>query len=158
MPCAERAGMSGSPRSPSTSWRSLAVKQGDLARADALFRENLMLARRSASAASSPVRSPESHGFSPDEATPRRQLVICGAVDTMLDVTGMNLTPTGQISYDHALATARHDLDEATFNAAREAGRAMRPDAILAEVNREPTVGARPGEDQRTVPTGYASV
>ena len=65
---------------------------------------------------------------------------------------GINLSPTSQADYDRALATARHGLDEATFTSAREAGRAMRPDAILAEVNRESTVGAGTGEGQRTAP------
>jgi DNA-binding CsgD family transcriptional regulator len=71
----------------------------------------------------------------------------------MLDVAGMNLTPTSQVSYDHALATARHHLDKATFTAARETGRAMRADVILDEVNRETTVSARTGDGQHAVPS-----
>ena len=72
-------------------------------------------------------------------------------MEAWLDATGVNLTRTGRIGYDRALALARNGLDEATFTAARETGRAMRPEAILAEVNRESTPGAGIAEGQRAV-------
>jgi DNA-binding NarL/FixJ family response regulator len=70
----------------------------------------------------------------------------------MLNATGINLTPTSQVSYDQVLTTTRHQLDDATFTAARQAGRVIQPDAILAEVNCETVGSARTGEGQRTVP------
>jgi predicted ATPase/DNA-binding CsgD family transcriptional regulator len=130
----------------------LAAARADFAGANALYRESLTLTwamgerRFSASALG---------GFAwtlaaRDEL--ERGCRLCGAVDALLDVTGVNLTRTGKIGYDHALALAREGMDETTFIAAREAGRAMRPDAILAEVNRQTDGGARIG-GQRTVPT-----
>jgi len=131
---------------------TLAVKRRDFARADALFRENLTLAeaideRRLLPSALAGVAWVLA-GRGDHEQAAR----ICGAVESMLDVTGINLTPTSQVNYDHALATARHELDEATFTAAWEAGRALRPDAILAEVNRETRVSSSTGEAQATAP------
>jgi predicted ATPase/DNA-binding CsgD family transcriptional regulator len=128
---------------------NLAAEQGDLARASELFRESLTLtsAMRERRIFASALA-----GFAWTVAArgdPERGCRLCGAVDAVLDVTGVNLTRAGQIGYRHALAMARNRLDEATFTAAREAGRAMLPDAIMAEVSREATVATRSGEHQR---------
>ena len=125
---------------------SLAVKRRDLERADALYLENLML-----------TRAIGEHRFLPGalagvarvlaaRGSPEGAARICGAVEAMLDVAGINLSPTGQGDYDHAIAIARAELNEAVFIAARDAGRATRLDEILAEVNREPFVGGESSE------------
>jgi DNA-binding CsgD family transcriptional regulator len=49
---------------------------------------------------------------------------------------------------------ARKGMDAANFAVAREAGRALPPEAIVAEVNREPTVVTEAGEGQRAVLPG----
>jgi DNA-binding CsgD family transcriptional regulator len=56
----------------------------------------------------------------------------------LLQVGGVNLPPFGQTSYERALAAARAGLDDAAFTAARAAGRALPPEAVLAEVERGP--------------------
>jgi DNA-binding CsgD family transcriptional regulator len=63
----------------------------------------------------------------------------------LLEVTGVNLTRTGRIGHERALTLARDGLDEATFIAARETGRAMRTEEIKAELDREPEVDAATG-------------
>jgi non-specific serine/threonine protein kinase len=131
---------------------SLAMKRRDYARADALFRENLMLAQELGERRFLPSALAGVAELLAARGDHEKAAHICGAVESMRDVTGMNLTPTSQVNYNHALATVRHELDEAAFTAAWEAGRAMRPEAILAEVNRETTAGAGTGEGQRTVP------
>ena len=68
---------------------------------------------------------------------------LCGVVDTLLQVGGVNLPPFGQTSYERALAAARAGLGDAAFTAARAAGRALPPEAILAEAERGPE---RPAE------------
>jgi DNA-binding CsgD family transcriptional regulator len=63
---------------------------------------------------------------------------LCGVVDALLQVGGVNLPPFGQTSYERALAVAWDGLDDAAFAAARAAGRALPPEAILAEAERGP--------------------
>jgi predicted ATPase/DNA-binding CsgD family transcriptional regulator len=131
---------------------SLAMKRRDYARADALFRENLMLAQELGERRFLPSALAGVAELLAAQGDPEKAAHICGAVESMLEVTGMNLTPTSQVNYNHALASVRHELDEATFSAAWDVGRAMRPDAILAEVSRVTTVSARTSEGQRMVP------
>jgi ATP/maltotriose-dependent transcriptional regulator MalT len=131
---------------------SLAMKRRDYARADALFRENLMLAQELGERRFLPSALAGVAELLAAQGDPEKAAHICGAVESMLEVTGMNLTPTSQVNYNHALASVRHELDEATFSAAWNVGRAMRPDAILAEVSRVTTVSARTSEGQRMVP------
>jgi non-specific serine/threonine protein kinase len=132
---------------------SLAAKQRDFARADALYRENLALAQAIGERRFVPGALAGVARILAAQGDSEKAARICGAVEAMLDVTGLNLSPTSKADYDRALAAAQLELNEATFTAAREAGRAMRPDAILAEVNRETTVSAGTGDGQRTVPT-----
>jgi predicted ATPase/DNA-binding CsgD family transcriptional regulator/DNA-binding XRE family transcriptional regulator len=61
---------------------------------------------------------------------------LCGVVDALLQIGGVNLPPFGQTSYERALAAARDGLGDAAFAAARAAGRALPPEAILAETER----------------------
>jgi DNA-binding CsgD family transcriptional regulator len=68
---------------------------------------------------------------------------LCGVVDALLQIGGVNLPPFGQTSYERALAAARDGLGDAAFAAARAAGRALPPEAILAETERGPE---RPAE------------
>lgn len=115
----------------------LAAEQGDVARAEALYRENLALSwvlgeRRFLASALG--------GFSwmlAARGELARACHLCGAVDALLDTTGVNLTRTGRIGYERSLALAREGLDEAAHTAARVSGRAMSPEAVMAEVNHE---------------------
>jgi predicted ATPase/DNA-binding CsgD family transcriptional regulator/DNA-binding XRE family transcriptional regulator len=68
---------------------------------------------------------------------------LCGVVDALLQVGGVNLPPFGQTSYERTLAAARDGLGDAAFAAARAAGSALPPEAILAEAERGPE---RPAE------------
>ncbi len=132
----------------------LATERGDFARADELYRENLTLAW-----------ALRDHRFFPSAlggfawtvvvgGDPERGCRLCGAVDAWLEVTGVSLTRTGRIGYERALATARTRLGEAACEAARDAGRVLRPEAILAEVSRESPVATRIDGGQRAAPSG----
>ncbi|MGH2616554.1 MAG: ATP-binding protein, partial [Thermomicrobiales bacterium] len=130
----------------------LAADSGDFSRADEFFRENVALAwalrdRRFFPGALTGFAWTVVAGGDVDRACR-----LCGAVDAWLDVTGVNLTRTGQIAYDRALTAARARMDAAACEAAREVGRALRPEAVLDEVNREAGVDGRPGEDERAPP------
>jgi predicted ATPase/DNA-binding CsgD family transcriptional regulator len=127
----------------------IAAEQGDFARADALYRENLTLTwamgerRFFASALAGVAWMITMRGEL------ERGCRLCGAVDAMRDLTGVNLTGTGRIAYDHALATAWRGMDEAAREAAREVGRAMSPEAVVAEVQRQPDPDADATRVQR---------
>jgi predicted ATPase/DNA-binding CsgD family transcriptional regulator len=121
---------------------SLAAERGDFATAGALSRESLAIAwsmsefRFSASALAGIAWTLAARGDS------RGASRLCGAVDGLLEITGVRLTPTGCVSYDRALALIQVTLDESTMRAARDEGRAMRLDAVLAEVNRVPAMSS----------------
>ena len=127
----------------------LAAERQDFARADALYSENVTLTWAIRERRFFPGALAGVAWVLAARGDHERAARICGAVEAMLGVTGVNLSPTSQIGYEHALAMARNSLDEATFTAAREAGRAMLPDAVMAEVSREPTVDTRISEGQR---------
>ncbi len=130
----------------------IAAERGDFARADTLYRENLAL---SSAIGDRRFFSSAIAGFAWTVAARgehERGCRLCGAVDALRDVTGVSLTGTGRIGFERALATARQGIGEAACDAAREPGRALGPDAILAEVNRETTSGARIGEGHRALP------
>jgi non-specific serine/threonine protein kinase len=67
---------------------------------------------------------------------------LCGVVDALLQVGGVNLPPFGQTSHERALAVTRDGLGDAAFAAARAAGRALPPEAVLAEAERGPEPAA----------------
>ena len=116
----------------------LAAKRGDLDRADALFRENVRLTTAIGEHRFLPAAIAGCAWVRALRGDPEAAARMCGAVEAMLDASGINLAPTGKMSFDRALATARNGMDEAALNTARAAGRAMRPDMILAELSREP--------------------
>ncbi|MGH2618604.1 MAG: response regulator transcription factor, partial [Thermomicrobiales bacterium] len=130
----------------------LAADLGDFARASELYRENLTLAW-----------AMRDHRFIPSalggfawtvaaRGDPERGCRLCGAVDAWLEVTGVSLTRTGRIGYERALATARTRIGEAACEAAREAGRALRAEAILAEVSQESSVAPWIGRERAAAP------
>jgi predicted ATPase/DNA-binding CsgD family transcriptional regulator len=133
-----------------------AADRGDHARAAALFRESLdqlwaMGERRDvAGALACFARTVAVRG------DPARAARLCGAVDALLDVVGVTLSPFGQTGYEQALVAARAGLDEAALEAARAAGRAMSPEEVVADVAREPKQpvspygdGGKPGDAER---------
>ncbi len=134
----------------------LAADHGDFDRANRLYRENVTLAW-----------AMRDHRFFPGAVTgfawtaaargdPALACRLCGAVDAYRAVTGVYLTRTGQLSYERALALGQAAIGEVACEAAREAGRALRPEAILAEVNRKTSAEAGTGAGQRTLPgEGY---
>jgi DNA-binding CsgD family transcriptional regulator len=132
----------------------LAAARGDVGRAEALYRENFTLSwaigdrRFVASALAGFAWTVAARG---EHA---RGCRLCGAVDALLEVTGVNLSGTGRLGFERALTTAREGLDEAECETARNAGRAIRPDALVAEVRGAPLVGAWTGEGQQGSPLG----
>jgi non-specific serine/threonine protein kinase len=111
-----------------------AAERGDFGGAEALYRESLMLTSvmgehrffASALAGFAWVLAARGH--------PERGARLCGAVEAVLDVTGINITRTGQLGYEHALSVARDHLGEAVTAATRTMGRAMTRDAVLSEI------------------------
>jgi predicted ATPase/DNA-binding CsgD family transcriptional regulator len=132
----------------------LAADLGDFARASELYRENLTLAW-----------AMRDHRFFPSalggfawmvaaRGDPERACRLCGALDAWLEVTGVGLTRTGRIGYERALATAQTKLGEAACEAAREAGRALRPETILAEASQESPAAPWIGGEERAASSG----
>jgi predicted ATPase/transcriptional regulator with XRE-family HTH domain len=111
-----------------------AAERGDLGGAEALYRESLMLMSAmgehrffaSALAGFAWVLAAQGH--------PERGARLCGAVDAILDVTGVSLARTGRLSYDHARALVCDRMGEASFEEARVAGRVMPRATILEEI------------------------
>jgi predicted ATPase/DNA-binding CsgD family transcriptional regulator len=62
-----------------------------------------------------------------------RAAQLCGAVEALLDRSGVNLAPHGQIRYEHARSSAREALGETAFETIRATGRRLTPERILAE-------------------------
>ncbi len=113
---------------------SVAADQGDLDRADALCRECLHLTwaigdrRFFAVALAGFARTLAERG------EPERGARLCGAVDALLDATGVILTPYGQVGYEATLAAARGALGDAAVAAELAAGRMLAPEQVLTEV------------------------
>jgi hypothetical protein len=57
---------------------------------------------------------------------------LLGAVDALLGSSGLSLWPADRLDYDRNLTTARARLDEASFEAAWAAGRAMSMEEAIA--------------------------
>jgi tetratricopeptide (TPR) repeat protein len=64
---------------------------------------------------------------------PERSAQLLGAVEAILEASGMRLPSFFQPDYDHAVAATRSQLDEATFEAAWAEGRAMAASSASAE-------------------------
>ncbi len=116
----------------------LATDRNDHAQATALFHESLeklwaMGDRRNfAGALACFARTVATRGEL------ERAARICGTVEVVLDVIGVNLPPYGQTAYERAIAASRAGLDEVTFAAARVTGRETPPMEIVAEIAHEP--------------------
>jgi predicted ATPase/DNA-binding CsgD family transcriptional regulator len=132
----------------------LAAEQGDLARADALYRENLMLAwvmgeRRFLASALAGVA-----WMLAAQSDLERGCRLCGVVDALLDTTGVNLTRTGRLGYERSLALSREGMDAAAWEATRATGRMMSLEAVVAEVNSESIEGTGIARDHQAGPPG----
>jgi predicted ATPase/DNA-binding CsgD family transcriptional regulator len=136
---------------------SLAAKRLDLVRAGALYRETLLLTHAIRERRFLPGALAGLARVFAARGEYARAARICGAVNAMLDVTGINLSPTSLGDYDHAFALARDGLAEETFATERSAGRAMRLDQILMEVNSAPSVDAASSDEDRNVSVGARS-
>jgi tetratricopeptide (TPR) repeat protein len=64
-------------------------------------------------------------------AEPVRAVTLCGCVGALLAATHKNLFPVEKKDYERCLSAARAQLDEATFNAAWEAGRPLTFDQAI---------------------------
>jgi predicted ATPase/DNA-binding CsgD family transcriptional regulator len=113
----------------------LAAERGDFTRADALYRENLS---RTRVMGDHRFFSSGLAGFAWTLAARgdlERAAQLCGAVDAVRDVTGVNLTRTGQFGYERALALARQGLGTAECAAARDFGLGMKSDEVMTAVD-----------------------
>jgi hypothetical protein len=64
---------------------------------------------------------------------PERAARLAGAVEILREATGKRSAPASRANYERAVASARSQLDEATFAAAWAQGRAMSLDQAVAE-------------------------
>ncbi len=130
----------------------MATDQGDHARAAALFHESMeklwaMGDRRNfAGALACFARTVAARGAL------ERAACICGTVDVLLDVVGVNLPPFGQTGYERALAIAQAGLAAPVFTAARTRGRTIPPQDVVADIasesNRPPNTSGEAGEPE----------
>ena len=103
------------------------LRQGDASRASELFKQSLRLSQDShrvdttlgclagmagAAAAGTPAEA-------------KRAAQLLGAAEALLETTGIRLTGVDQDAYDDCAAAVRARLDDATFAALLEQGRAM---------------------------------
>jgi non-specific serine/threonine protein kinase len=132
----------------------LAMERGDVRRADALYRENLTL---TSTIGDHRFFASSLAGFAWTLATRgqvERGWRLCAAVDALLEVTGVNLTRTGRIGYERALALAREGRDGVASDAAWAHGRAMPLEAVMAEANRDSPVDVESGCGLKHLPPG----
>ena len=66
------------------------------------------------------------------DGLPQRGTKLLGAVEALLERLGARLDPTERAEFDHTLAAAHAQLDEAAFNAAWAEGRAMTMEQAIA--------------------------
>jgi predicted ATPase/DNA-binding CsgD family transcriptional regulator/tetratricopeptide (TPR) repeat protein len=135
----------------------IAAGQGDLDRADALIRESLARSRAIGDHRTFAAALAELAWTAAARGDPGRGARLCGAVEALLDVTGVKPVPLAQASYERALATARERLGEAGFAVARAAGRALSPHEVLAEIDRGTAPAAGIADSERSVRSGTDS-
>ena len=68
-----------------------------------------------------------------------RAAYLCGAVDALLTLTGVILSPHGQIRYERARAAAEAALPSGAFTAAVAAGQHLSLEQVMAEMEGRPT-------------------
>jgi len=107
--------------------------QGNTKQAKVRFAETLMLCQKHGDE----VASAEGLIGLAEIAAAQGQVVraaqILGAVEALMDTTGVRRADVERLRLDHRLATVRVQLDEATFAAARTKGQAMALEQAIAE-------------------------
>lgn len=103
----------------------LAYDEGDWAQAAIRFRESLDIAREVGDKRSVINALNGLAGVAAATAQAQRAARLFGAGEALLESIGGVLYPSDRIDYDRDVTAARAALDEATFNAAWQQGRAM---------------------------------
>ena len=104
----------------------VASAQGDDVRATAVLREALVLQQQSGVMKGVIVRSLERlAGLAARQQPPARAARLFGATETLREAIGAPMPPSERADYDRDVASARAQLDEATFATAWTEGRAM---------------------------------
>jgi non-specific serine/threonine protein kinase len=108
----------------------VAHARGDDARAAALFRESLDLRRELGDrrGVAECLEALGSHAVA--QGQPMRAVRLCGAAAALREALGVPIPPIDRADYERTLAAAHAGVDEATFAALWEEGRALAPDNI----------------------------
>ncbi|HET9224894.1 MAG TPA: hypothetical protein VFO07_20440, partial [Roseiflexaceae bacterium] len=110
----------------------IALHQNDWACAERLAKEGLTLLRDLGDTWGIPDCLGVLAGVAGAMQQPARAARLFGAIEALLDVTGGQLEPSVRAEYDHNLAVARAQLDEARFAAAWAEGRIFSLEQALA--------------------------
>ena len=103
----------------------MASNQGDYTAARALYQESLELYRELGDRKGIAECLPGLAAVAQADRQPQRATKLLGAVEALLERISAHLDPTERTDLDRTLAAARAQLDDATFNAAWAAGRAL---------------------------------
>jgi non-specific serine/threonine protein kinase len=122
----------------------IAALRGEFPRADALYRENLHLTSTIRDNRHLPGALAGLAWLHVARGDPEAAARICGAVEAMLDASGVGLAPTAQAAHERARTSATTMLSEAAFSAAVSVGRAMAAEAVIAELLHMPDRDATP--------------
>jgi len=111
----------------------LAQHQADYVRAAALLKESLGLARALASEDMIAWNLAGLGGVAAALGQSERAARLLGKATALFDTGRHNIDPTEQVEHDRYIATARSQLDEATFAAAWTAGQTMSVEQAIAD-------------------------
>jgi hypothetical protein len=115
----------------------IAQRQGDAARARGCFAEALALRREMGNLGGVMLCLAGLAGVAGMQRQPERAVRLFGAADALAELLQERPTAPHQIELERNLALARAQLDEATFAAAWEAGRALTLEQAIAEATAE---------------------
>ncbi len=111
----------------------VALAQGDPAAARTYFAESLMLFHELGIKRDMARNLVGWASLALAQAQPQRAAKLSGAVAALLDATGTRLEELERTVYDDTLTALRAQLDDATFNAAWQAGQQMTLEQSIAE-------------------------
>jgi hypothetical protein len=110
----------------------VAHTQGDSARAAQHFAQALALLRETPVSEVHHTAIEGLAGVAAAQGQPERAARLFGAAEALREAAGEPLPPAYRAAYERDVAAARTQLDEATFAAARAAGRAMTLEQAIA--------------------------
>ena len=118
----------------------VARRRGEHRRAASLLTESLQLAQEMGERQRIAACLAGLAGTAAAAGDPRRAARLSGAAEALLAATGVQLDPAARADLDGSVAAVRAALGEEAFAAAQAAGRALTPEAAIAEALAEPAL------------------